>query len=92
VNILLRFLLRCVVGRNQLWARFVSGCNLGLLMRVKYGLLKPRRLSDAVDGALIWLWLAWRWLVEMVGCLNDRRRAMWARSDQINGSLGLQAA
>jgi len=70
----------------------VAGFNLGLLMRVKYGLLKPRRLSDAVDGVLLALMLAWRWLLEMVGCRNDRRRAMWTRTDQINGSLDLQAA
>jgi transposase len=69
-----------------------AGCNLGLLMRVRYGLLKPRRLSDAVDGVLLALMLAWRWLVEMVGCLNDPRRAMWTRSDRISGSLDLQAA
>jgi len=69
-----------------------AGFNLGLLMRVKYGLIKPRRLSDAVDGALLGLWLAWSWLLDIVGCLNDRRRAMWTRLDQTNDSLVLQAA
>ena len=69
-----------------------AGFNLGLLMRVKYGLLKPRRLSDAVDCALTGLWLLWAWLADSIGCLNDRRRAMWSGSDQMNGSLDLQAA
>jgi len=34
----------------------VAGFNLGLLMRVKYGLLKPRRLSDGAIFALIMPW------------------------------------
>lgn len=33
-----------------------AGFNLGLLMRVKYGLIKPRRLSDAVIFALLMIW------------------------------------
>ena len=70
----------------------VAGFNLGLLMRVKYGLIKPRRLSDAADCALMCLMLAWRWLLGIVGCLNDRRQAMWTGSDRMNGSLDLQAA
>ena len=69
-----------------------AGFNLGLLMRVKYGLLKPRRLNDALDGALTGLLLAWRWLLDIVGCLNDLRHAMWTRSDQMDGSLDVQAA
>ena len=69
-----------------------AGFNLGLLMRVKYGLLKPRRLSDAVDRALTVLISAWRWLIDVVGCLKDRRQAMGAGSTQTNGSLELQAA
>ena len=67
----------------------VAGFNLGLLMRVKYGLLKPRRLSDALDWALMW---AWRWLLDIVGCLNDRCRAPWRGLDRMTGSLDLQAA
>ena len=35
----------------------VAGFNLGLLMRVKYGLLKPRRLSDAAVFALMMIWM-----------------------------------
>jgi transposase len=35
----------------------VAGFNLGLLMRVKYGLLKPRRLSDAAVFALMTIWI-----------------------------------
>jgi transposase len=70
----------------------VAGFNLGLLMRVKYGLLKPRRLSDTADCALMWVMMAWRWLVNIVACLNDHRRAMWAQSDQMHESFGLQAA
>jgi transposase len=69
-----------------------AGFNLGLLMRVKYGLLKPRRLSDAADCALLWVVRVWRWLGNIVACLNDRRRAMWTQSDQMHESLGLQAA
>jgi transposase len=69
-----------------------AGFNLGLLMRVKYGLLKPRRLSDAIDCALMGLLLAWRWLVDIVACLDDRRHAMWIGSDRMTGSLDLQAA
>ncbi len=69
-----------------------AGFNLGLLMRVKYGLIKPRRLSDAADSALLRLLLVWRWLVELVCCLTDRRRAMWTGSDRMNGSFHLQAA
>jgi transposase len=82
-------------GRQNIAKRVLihsAGCNLGLLMRVKYALLKPRRLSDAADGVFLALMLAWRWLLEMMGCLHDRRRAMWTRSDRINGSLDLQAA
>ncbi len=82
-------------GRQNIAKRVlihVAAFNLGLLMRVKYGLLKPRRLSDAVEAALLALMLAWRWLLEMVACLHDRRRAIWTRSDQIDGSLDLQAA
>ena len=69
-----------------------AGFNLGLLMRVKYGLLKPRRLSDAVDCTLMGLLLAWRWLVNTVACLDDRRHAMWIGSDRMTASLELQAA
>ena len=69
-----------------------AGFNLGLLMRVKYGLLKPRRLSDAVDCTLMGLLLAWRWLVNIVACLDDRRHAMWTGSDRMTASLDLQAA
>jgi transposase len=69
-----------------------AGFNLGLLMRVKYGLLKPRRLSDAADDALLWLFLAWRWLVDVISCLHHPRRELWTRSDQTDGSRGLQAA
>jgi len=82
-------------GRQNIAKRVlihVAAFNLGLLMRVKYGLLKPRRLSDAVDGVLLALMLAWSWLLEMVGRLHDRRRAIWTRLDQINVSLDLQAA
>jgi transposase len=68
-----------------------AGFNLGLLMRVKYGLIKPRRLSDAVDCVLIRLLLAWKWLVDIVACLNDRRHAMWTGSDRMNDSIHLQA-
>jgi transposase len=66
-------------GRGNIAKRVLihsAGCNLGLLMRVKYGLLKPRRLSDAVDDVLLALMLAWRWLLEMVGCRNGGRRAI----------------
>ena len=66
--------------------------NLGLLMRVKYGLIKPRRLSDAVDRALMGLLSAWRWLLDIIACLTDRRHVMWIGSDRMNGSLDLQAA
>jgi transposase len=69
-----------------------AGFNLGLLMRVKYGLIKPRRLSDAADCALMGLWLIWRWLVDIVACLNDPRQAIWNGSDRMNRSLDLQAA
>lgn len=69
-----------------------AGFNLGLLMRVKYGLIKPRRLSDAVDCALMGLLLAWRWLAEIVGRLKDQSNAMLTGSDRVTGSFELQAA
>ena len=69
-----------------------AGFNLGLLMRVKYGLIKPRRLSDAVNCALTGLWLVWKWLAEIVGRLRDRHQSMWIGPDRTNGSLALQAA
>ena len=68
-----------------------AGFNLGLLMRVKYGLLKPRRLSDAAGRALRGLLLAWRWLSDIVTRLNDHRSAMWTRSDRMDASGQLQA-
>jgi transposase len=42
----------------------VAGFNLGLLMRLKYGLIKPRRLSDAAFFALIMIWMMIRSTVE----------------------------
>jgi transposase len=69
-----------------------AGFNLGLLMRVKYGLLKPRRLSDAAAGAFLWLFLAWRWLADVISRLNPRRREPWTGSDQTDGSRCLQTA
>lgn len=39
----------------------VAGFNLGLLMRVKYGLLKPRRLSDAATFVLMTIWTVLSW-------------------------------
>jgi hypothetical protein len=69
-----------------------AGFNLGLLVRVKYGLIKPRRLSDAADCALMGLLLIWRWLADIVAHLDDRRQAIWTGSNRMNGSFELQAA
>jgi len=69
-----------------------AGFNLGLLMRVKYGLIKPRRLSDAADSALLSLLLAWSWLADRIAGLNDRRRGIWSRSNPMSDSPDLQAA
>jgi transposase len=69
-----------------------AGFNLGLLMRVKYGLIKPRRLSDAAHCALTGLLLVWRWLADLVACLDDRRRMIWSRSNPMGDSLCLQVA
>ncbi len=41
-----------------------AGFNLGLLMRVKYGLLKPRRLGTAAIFALLVIWACLRWLLD----------------------------
>jgi len=69
-----------------------AGFNLGLLMRLKYGLIKPRRLSDAVDRALMGLVLAWRWLRDAIASPNDRRHAIGTRMNGMTGSFPLQAA
>jgi transposase len=69
-----------------------AGFNLGLLMRVKYSLIKPRRLSDAVDCALMGLLLVWKWLADIVGRLNVRQRVNGIEPARMNGSLALQAA
>ena len=54
----------------------VAGFNLGLLMRVKYGLLKPRRLSDAAIFALMTIWMM---LNSAIGCLARAARSNRAR-------------
>jgi transposase len=69
-----------------------AGFNLGLLMRVRYGLLKPRRLSDAADRAFLCLTLAWRWLVQAVARLTTLRKTIWNESGQTLGSLTRQPA
>ena len=50
----------------------VAGFNLGLLMRVKYGLPKPRRLRDAADRAFLWLMRSWSRLCVLLRNINDR--------------------
>jgi transposase len=57
----------------------VAGFNLGLLMRVKYGLLKPRRLSDAAIFSLLTIWMALSWAI---GRLARVARAQRAKVDQ----------
>lgn len=82
-------------GRGNIAKRVLihtAGFNLGLLMRLRYDLIKPRRLGDAADRALLTLILAWTWLLEFAARLNDRRRAIWTPSDRMNDSLDLQAA
>ena len=69
-----------------------AGFNLGLLLRVKYGLLKPRRLSDAATLAFSALMSAWGWLLKATAHLADRQRAPWTQLDRMNGSFILQAA
>ena len=72
-----------------------AGFNLGLLMRVRYGLIKPRRLSDAADrafSALIWLW---SWLLSLAGRVPEQLGAIGiiqSRSSTIFSSPALQAA
>jgi transposase len=69
-----------------------AGFNLGLLMRLRYGLIKPRRLSDAADGALAVLLLVWMWLADVVVRLRKSRTAIRTRSNPTGPSLALQAA
>ena len=69
-----------------------AGFNLGLLMRVKFGLLKPRRLSDRGGCAPMVPWLAWKWLLDILGRLNNPTRVMSTPFDQLNGSFDLRAA
>ena len=69
-----------------------AGFNLGLLLRVKYGLLKPRRLSDAATMAFSAFMSAWGWLLKATARLADHQRAPWTQSDRMNGSFLLQAA
>jgi hypothetical protein len=49
-----------------------AGFNLGLLMRVSYGLIKPRRLSDAARGAILLVILAYQWLCSLAIGLRER--------------------
>jgi transposase len=70
----------------------VAGFNLGLLMRVKYGLIKPRRLSDAASLAFLALLSVWKCLLNVLTRLAAPRRAFWRPSERLNGSLLLQAA
>jgi len=82
-------------GRGNIAKRALihtAGFNLGLLMRVKFGLLKPRRLSDRGGCAPMVLLLAWKWLLDILGRLNNPTRVMWTPLDQLNGSFDLQAA
>jgi transposase len=82
-------------GRENIAKRVLihtAGFNLGMLMRVKFGLLKPRRLSDRVGRALIMLSLASKWLQEIIRRLNDCHRKQWTSSDHLGGSFDLQAA
>jgi len=69
-----------------------AGFNLGLLMRVRYGLIKPRRLSDAAFYALRWLMLVWHWLLKLSTAFHARRRALGTRLQAITTSSALQAA
>ena len=70
----------------------VAGFNLGLLMRVKYGLLKPRRLRDAADRAFLWLMRSWSRLCVLLRNINDRSEPIRARSNRSIPELNLQAA
>jgi hypothetical protein len=60
-------------------------------MRVRYGLIKPRRLGDAADRVVSTLILLWSWLTQLITALRPRRAATWTRSEQPDLSLGLQA-
>jgi len=70
----------------------VAGFNLGLLMRVKYGLPKPRRLRDAADRAFLWLMRSWSRLCVLLRNINDRSEPIRARSNRSIPELNLQAA
>lgn len=70
----------------------VAGFNLGLMMRVRYGLLKPRRLSDAASFALICVMSAWRWLAEAMMDQMTIRRPVFAGAVQRVGLRSRQAA
>ena len=82
-------------GRRNIAKRVLihtAGFNLGLLMRVKFGLLKPRRLGGRGGCAPIVLLLAWKWLLDILGWLNNPTGTIWTPFDQPNGSFDLQAA
>lgn len=60
----------------------IAGFNLGLLMRVKYGLVKPRGLSQAAFFKLARLWNAWRRLHAAIGVIKEGIRTIDSTIDR----------
>lgn len=72
-----------------------AGFNLGLLMRVGYGLRKPRSLAGAASAVFSLIWSLWTWLRSLGALRNRSRRSSIASiADSLRfQSLGmLQAA
>ena len=70
----------------------VAGFNLGLLMRVKYGLIKPRRLSDTVIFALLMIWTMIRSAAERLTRSARPESARFAQLWSIASRSWIQAA
>jgi transposase len=68
-----------------------AGCNLGLLMRVKFGLLKPRRLKKAVFCALIMPCLSCQWPKRVIDRLRRMNIAIWTSWQRLDGRFAFQA-
>jgi len=86
-------------GRENIAKRVLihtAGFNIGLMMRVMYGLIKPRRLNDGAGVLAHWLVLALmcvrvRWLL-VTRSVQARLRSVWSSLTIVKGPLVFQAA
>jgi len=67
-----------------------AGCNLGLLMRVKFGMFKPRRLKKATVCAPMVIMVPWTWLTRVVSHINQLSLAMWTLDQRLGGVCAVQ--